>query len=274
MQPHTPVTPPAEILERWAHLTPPPQELCLKGTNRFEQIMSENLDSCNMKASDARRCWIAYHALVHWVDLQVGRLLAALEEKGLRDHTAIVLTADHGASLGERGLWAKQNFACASHRVPLIIHRPRGEGASRLDLSDSTDLARTCCSLLGVEPDHGFEGRDLTQPGEVDQVYSIIGYGEPWSRNFPNKRLGDWDGSGWPCRACVRTKRFRYERNVRKDGEPIGPDHPLADACLVDVQADPEEKINVLAEHDTTDLELGLQNWLKGAVEVEGLNPP
>ena len=72
-----------------------------------------------MDPAAARQCWIAYHALVGWLDEQVGRLLEAID-----DDTAVLFTADHGASLGEGGLWAKQCFRPAVHRVPSIIAGP------------------------------------------------------------------------------------------------------------------------------------------------------
>jgi len=43
-----------------------------------------------------------YYGAVTMVDKQMGRVLAALEEAGLRDNTVVIFTADHGNMLGER----------------------------------------------------------------------------------------------------------------------------------------------------------------------------
>ena len=42
----------------------------------------------------------------------------------MADDTVVVLLADHGDMLGERGLWYKMNFFEDSARVPLIVHSP------------------------------------------------------------------------------------------------------------------------------------------------------
>ena len=48
-----------------------------------------------------------YAAKVTWVDHWFGKILEALSETGLDRNTAIVLTADHGTNLGERGGFGK-----------------------------------------------------------------------------------------------------------------------------------------------------------------------
>ena len=50
--------------------------------------------------------------------------LDTLTGLGVADDTVVVLLADHGDMLGERGLWYKMNFFEDSARVPLIVHTP------------------------------------------------------------------------------------------------------------------------------------------------------
>ena len=66
----------------------------------------------------------AYYGAISYLDDHIGRLIAALEETGLRDNTMILLTGDHGDMLGERGLWYKMTFFEWAARVPLIISAP------------------------------------------------------------------------------------------------------------------------------------------------------
>ncbi|XP_075899537.1 iduronate 2-sulfatase [Nelusetta ayraudi] len=65
-----------------------------------------------------------YYAAVSYMDSQVGRLLAALDQLGLAQSTVVVFTSDHGWSLGEHGEWAKYSNFDVATRVPLIIYDP------------------------------------------------------------------------------------------------------------------------------------------------------
>jgi choline-sulfatase len=94
-----------------------------------------------------------YYAAISYVDDRIGELLAALRDSGLDDSTTVVLTADHGEMLGERGLWHKMSFFEPSARVPLIVSAPgvvapgrRAEPVSLLD------LAPTLVELVTSDP--------------------------------------------------------------------------------------------------------------------------
>ena len=73
-----------------------------------------------------------YAAEVHHTDAEVGRLLGAVAGKA-GDRTAIVVTADHGESLGEHGIYyAHTGLYDPQLRVPLIVHWPGApRGAER-----------------------------------------------------------------------------------------------------------------------------------------------
>ena len=64
------------------------------------------------------------NAMVTHMDGQVGRILAALENKGLYDNTIIVYTSDHGISFGENGVAGKVCLYEPSVTAPLIIKAP------------------------------------------------------------------------------------------------------------------------------------------------------
>ena len=65
-----------------------------------------------------------YYAAVTMLDAQIGRLLEALDAKGLADNTVIVFTADHGYHLGWWGQWCKHSIDEQVMRVPLIVRSP------------------------------------------------------------------------------------------------------------------------------------------------------
>jgi hypothetical protein len=91
------------------------------------------------------------------VDACFGRLVDSLKRAGLYDRSLIVLTSDHGDSLGEGGRWGHGFFLYPEvMRVPLIIHLPaslRGRvSADPNAVAFSTDITPTLYALLGHEP--------------------------------------------------------------------------------------------------------------------------
>ena len=71
---------------------------------------------------------LAYLASIYQVDLQVGRILDAVDsDPQLKQNTIIVFTSDHGYHFGEKGLLGKTTLWNASTQVPLIIVDPRAD---------------------------------------------------------------------------------------------------------------------------------------------------
>lgn len=65
-----------------------------------------------------------YYACISFIDLQVGRLLHALEETGQLDRTLIVFASDHGEFLGDYDCFGKRSMLDVAARVPLIFRYP------------------------------------------------------------------------------------------------------------------------------------------------------
>eukprot|EP01050_Picozoa_sp_SAG11_P009081 SAG11_NODE_833_length_6943_cov_4.544126_4_plen_111_part_00 len=74
-----------------------------------------------MPVVQQRRQRLAFLAAVTHIDDQVGRLLDLLLTLGVDNDTAVVLTADHGQSLGESNMWEMMNLYEQSLRVPLLV---------------------------------------------------------------------------------------------------------------------------------------------------------
>jgi arylsulfatase A-like enzyme len=109
-----------------------------------------------------------YRGEVESVDAEIGRLLAGLDARGLRERAIVVLTADHGESLGERGVFFAHggDLGDAQMRVPLLLRVPGVAPARRADVASLADLRPTLLRrLAGVPPDPGLPGRDLLAPG-------------------------------------------------------------------------------------------------------------
>jgi choline-sulfatase len=116
----------------------------------------------------------AYCGSVSYIDDQVARLLAALEESGQAENTIIIFTSDHGEMLGERGLWLKKTFFEPALRVPLIIAAP-SNFADGLVVGGRVS---TPVSLLDLLPSfaaiaHGGEWHDAVDDLDGDSLLNI-----------------------------------------------------------------------------------------------------
>jgi arylsulfatase A-like enzyme len=101
---------------------------------------------------DFRKMRLGYFASIALLDLEVGRILEALEEKGLTEDTIVIFTSDHGDMLGDHNLLVKGAFfydPCV--KVPLIIRWPQAKSRLRTpQLVQIHDLAATLLSAAGI----------------------------------------------------------------------------------------------------------------------------
>ena len=111
-----------------------------------------------------------YDAEVAYADAMVGRLLERLDAAHVLDHTLIVLTADHGESLGEHGEMTHGLFAYdATLAVPLVLAGP-SLGPATVDAPVShVDIAPTILDLIGLAPPESVDGQSLVRPPAGDR---------------------------------------------------------------------------------------------------------
>ena len=104
-----------------------------------------------------------YDAEVAYADASIGTLLDRLSAAGGLERTLIVVTADHGESLGEHGEATHSVFVYeATMRVPAIVWAGGRIGSRSHDgLARLVDLAPTAIDLLGIAAPPTFEGRSL-----------------------------------------------------------------------------------------------------------------
>ena len=65
-----------------------------------------------------------YYAIISHVDEQIGKLLDKIESLPEYENTYIIFTSDHGLSIGEHGLYAKQSLFDHAQKVPFFIKGP------------------------------------------------------------------------------------------------------------------------------------------------------
>jgi len=107
----------------------------------------------------------AYYGAASFMDSQLGRLLDELDRLGVADNTVVVLVADHGWHLGQKGMWAKMTLFENSARVPLIIADPRKKtGGSRSKaIAESLDIYPTLMELCGLPLPKHLHGASLAR---------------------------------------------------------------------------------------------------------------
>ncbi|MFO7732930.1 MAG: sulfatase-like hydrolase/transferase [Candidatus Aminicenantes bacterium] len=103
-----------------------------------------------------------YDGEIAFVDSALEKLFAFIRGRGAEGRTAVVLTADHGESLGEHGESTHGYFAYnATLHVPLILALP-GFKPGRVEANVShVDIFPTVCGLLGEREPQGLHGRSL-----------------------------------------------------------------------------------------------------------------
>jgi arylsulfatase A-like enzyme len=106
-----------------------------------------------------RREIATYYGMISHVDLQIGRILDALEEQNLLDNTIIIFAGDNGLALGSHGLIGKGDVYEDSIRVPMILAGP-GIAANSIDnqLVYLSDMLPTVAALLGLDPPASSDG--------------------------------------------------------------------------------------------------------------------
>ena len=174
-----------------------------------------------------------YYSQMSMVDDGVGRVIASLKAQGLADNTFVIYTTDHGFSLGYHGYWGHaqatmpSNAFAAGYHIPLLMWGAGIKPNSQEDhLVSQIDIFSTILGAAGIEPTSNLPSRNLNSLLTGDDA--------------------DWDDMIFieqeETRA-LRTSRWLYVKRFKGNA-----DHPLSDE-LYDLQNDPGERNNVIAEH-------------------------
>jgi arylsulfatase A-like enzyme len=169
-----------------------------------------------------------YAGEIAYVDEQLGTLLDELTTLGLKDSTAIIVTSDHGESLGDdedtHGYFVYQ----PTQRVPLIVRIPGGVGGREIDdVVGLVDVMPTVLGLLGIQVPAEVEGIDLSAYVIGDARPEHTGGRALYCESFTPTKLG--------CNPLLAVvgERWKYIHTTRPE--------------LYDLREDPEERDNLAA---------------------------
>ncbi len=176
-----------------------------------------------------------YYACCSYTDANVGRLLKALDDEGLRENTVVVLWGDHGWHLGEHGIWTKHtNFEHAT-RGCLMMRAPGKQNAAKVEgLTEFVDIYPTLCDLAGLDKPEHLEGTSFA-PLLDDPA-------RQWKKAAFSQFPRSYKGKSY-MGYSMRTERYRYTEWKEKKGGKITDN--LGGVELYDYQTDPEENTNL-----------------------------
>ena len=103
-----------------------------------------------------------YCASIELIDDWIGRILAAVEQRGMLQNTVVIFASDHGEMLGDHSLYQKSVAYEAALRVPLVIAGPGIPQGQVCDaLVELNDLNPTICEMAGLSPQPDIDARSL-----------------------------------------------------------------------------------------------------------------
>lgn len=201
---------------------------------------------------ERRQAIVAYYGLTSYMDHNVGRIVAALRASGQYDDTTIIYSSDHGENLGVRGLWGKMNMYEESAAIPLIVTpAPKARTTPRA-------TSRTTASLLDISEtilDHFDADLPGTRPGK--SLYGLAAAEDDTERAVFSEyhAIGSVSGA-----FMLRKGRWKLIEYVGFEPE------------LYDLEADPEEAINLAARPDHADTLAQLQAEMRRICDPDAVD--
>jgi len=185
-------------------------------------IRDEELASFPRSPDETRRHIAEYYGMISHLDDEMGRVLAALEERGILDSTIIVFAGDNGLAVGQHGLFGKQNCYEHSVRVPLAFAGPGiPEGKQTDAYVYLFDIFPTLCDLIGID-----------RPGSVEGQSLVEAMGDP-AANIRDMLYFAY----WKNQRAVKDRRYKLVEYV------VHETHNMTQ--LFDLDADPWELTNL-----------------------------
>jgi len=104
-----------------------------------------------------------YDAEIYGVDREVGRILDFLDRRGLLNNSLVIVTADHGESLGENNYYFEHGWFLdeGSIRIPFMLFHPSLQPSTCDQLADNSDFLPTVLELMHLPIPTGLDGVSL-----------------------------------------------------------------------------------------------------------------
>ena len=199
-------------------------------------------------ADERRRAFVAYYGLISWLDHNVGQIMTALGDAGLSDDTTVVYSSDHGDNVGARGLWGKSNMYQESVAVPMLLSDPGlAPGICETPVS-LVDLAATIPAHFGLAAAPEMVGDSLVDIAAGEDEPDRVVFSEYHAAGAVNGAF------------MLRQGRYKLIHYVGFEDE------------LFDLEADPDELINLAGDPAYADRLAALHRALRGICDPVEVN--
>lgn len=144
-----------------------------------------------------------YFANVSMIDAQMGKLIEAIEKRGVLDDTIFIFTSDHGDCLNDHGHSQKWTMYEQSVRVPAIVWSPGRVTGGRVvdDLVSLFDFGPTILELAGVDAPSWMEAQSL--------MPYLTGHAPEPRKYVFSEHAGDRILSGTTFMTMIRSERWK-----------------------------------------------------------------
>ena len=160
----------------WVHLVDPHMPYLHADWPKGQELVAPALRIAPPASKAARTEIInSYQAEVDHADMQVNRLLDALEQRNILDQAIIVFTSDHGEEFWEHGgIEHSHSHHWEVIEIPLVIVGPGMTPGKREDVASIIDIVPTIRAMIGLKP----EGIDLRNPVDPARIATAYGNGQ------------------------------------------------------------------------------------------------
>jgi len=150
-----------------------------------EQVISGYADTRTMRPELLQRTRANYSGSVALCDRWFGHLYDTMRVLGLLENTLLIVTTDHGHSIGDANYLGKRGYPSAPevYDVPVFVRHPKGLGAGKRSdqLVQHTDISALVLEAAGVQPPQPIHGRSFWQAaldgGPAIRDHVTVGWG-------------------------------------------------------------------------------------------------
>lgn len=193
-----------------------------------------------------------YDASVKYVDSNIGRIYRSVEKKNILNDTLIIITSDHGESMTEHDIFFDHHGLYDPQiKVPLVIHNPNiSSGSVYKEFVQHFDIMPTILDIENID--------DVGYPLDGRSLLSLI-KNKSWDRKFVFA-----EEANSQRKRMVRDEKFKYIKALDKMKCSYCQKYHSEGDEFYDLQADPGEKKNIIADERRLIYERALEQYIAG----------